>query len=180
MRGGGKNASQAKKAEGELLKLLQDVLIEFKNNVGNGSPPVMPSSSSVDAVLLGALQRLVERASKNPAGLLDRLTSLVNLAKSGQLRAPGPKKPSESPKPDKPASGAVASGGNQAKGKGKGKGKGKEQGNLFKLPLRLLLSVPLLRWSLLVWEAACASGWMLFRRWKRGSCLKGKLLCVLT
>ena len=110
------------------MRLLQDVLIKFKNSAGHGSPSVNASSSSEDAILLGALQRLVERATKNPSGLLDRLVSLVSLAKSGQLKAPGPKKPTESPKPPKPASDAVVSGGNQAKGKGKGKGKGKEQG----------------------------------------------------
>ena len=43
-------------------------------------------SGDTDGLLFGALSRLVERASKNPSGLLDRLQELVRATKDGQLR----------------------------------------------------------------------------------------------
>ena len=66
---GWENTAHAKQAEEDLLRLLQDVLIKFKKvSAGSASPSVTaPSSSSEDAVLLGVLQRLDERAWRNTA-----------------------------------------------------------------------------------------------------------------
>ena len=86
--GGGNKAKDAKKKENALLTQLTKVLEQF---AGPGGQQQV-SSGDTDGLLFGALSRLVERASKNPSGLLDRLQELVRATKNGQLRAPGPKR----------------------------------------------------------------------------------------
>ena len=96
--GGGRKAKDKKKGENSLLDGLSELLARF-----DAAPKELPSeqrrkpdkaSSSVpsgkegqDAVLLGALQRLVQRAAKNRQGLLD-LRNVVSLASQGKLLGP--------------------------------------------------------------------------------------------
>ena len=83
----GKRLRMPKRKENALLTQLTKVLEQFSG------PRVQQhvSSGDTDGLLLGALSRLVGRASKSPSGLLDRLQELVRATKDGQLRAPGPK-----------------------------------------------------------------------------------------
>ena len=86
--GGGGNAAQAKLREQALLGALTEVLDKVLKK------PTKPDATQhvgadVDSLLLGALQRLLEGAHKNPVGLLDRLANLVKIAREGRLEAPG-------------------------------------------------------------------------------------------
>ena len=84
--GGGSNAAQAKLREQALLGALTEVLDKVLKK------PTKPDATQhVDSLLplLGALQRLLEGAHKNPVGLLDRLANLVKIAREGRLEALG-------------------------------------------------------------------------------------------
>ena len=81
-RGGGKKGQGSQKEEVALLAALGQLLDQFKSKRSGGSS---------DSVLLGALDRLVQRAKQNPVGLLERLENIVQLARKGSLKDPGPK-----------------------------------------------------------------------------------------
>ena len=137
MRGGGGNTAQAKRQEQALLGVLSEVLARFSKDRPTPAEHTQHAGSDVDSLLIGALQRLLERAHKNPVGLLDRLSNLVKVAREGRLEAPGPKKSNHArPNPTSKGVGKSETVGPkgpsrtfaQVAGEAKGKGKGKSKG----------------------------------------------------
>ena len=92
MRGCGGNTAQAKRQEQALLGALSEVLDRFLKDRPKPAEHTQHAGTDVHSLLLGALQRLLERAHKNPVGLLDRLSNLVKVAREGRPGDPGPKK----------------------------------------------------------------------------------------
>jgi len=120
-------------AEAELLQALVGVLGRFQQpkaqgHKGKGKGKSKGSETSPVETgdhkqlgLLEAIVRLVERAKRNPAGLLDRLQSLTNAAVQGRSLGKRKKKKPQKPQVDKGGKGSE-------KGKNKGQGKGKNKG----------------------------------------------------
>lgn len=75
-----------------------------KGKTKQASPPKGGATQGSEAGLLGALVRLVERASKQNGhqGLLNRLTNLVNAAESGQKLVPPKRKKKKQKDPPRP------------------------------------------------------------------------------
>ncbi|CAE7201202.1 rbcL [Symbiodinium sp. CCMP2456] len=116
---------QAEKGEKDLLDALAAVLSSFAS--GNDQGGAGELDQDPDQLLLHALQSLVDRARKQPKGLLDRLSQLVQVARQGQLRAKKPKKKKKNgdtqwnaAPPDDEGWETVHRKGRGSKGKGKG------------------------------------------------------------
>ena len=82
LRGGGRQAKENKKKEVLLLDALGKLLKDFSPNASgavnragasSSQNTAQSTTSTSDELLLGALGRLLERAKKNPVGLIDRL-----------------------------------------------------------------------------------------------------------
>ena len=86
----GKLSGGGRKEEVNLLQGLQLLLQQHSKQSAEEPSPSKPEN--VETRLLAALKSLVERASNNPEGLLDRLRNLVDQAAKGQLRGPSQSK----------------------------------------------------------------------------------------
>ena len=118
---GGANATYRKRQEKDLLKGLQTLLTQVTatpmptpSTKGKGKGKVDRKESdgdesAVEYGLLEAIQTLTHRAQKNPHGLLQRLQTVLDVAKDGMLRArkkpttKAPKQTPSSPTPTAPS-----------------------------------------------------------------------------
>ncbi len=90
--GGAKNESNV---DSSLLRGLQQLLLQHSNaqsSSHNDAPRAVSQQDSVESRLLQALKALVQRAEKQPAGLVDRLQTLVNQACTDKFRGPSKSK----------------------------------------------------------------------------------------
>ena len=117
LRGGGKG--KCEDHETSLLVELSKFLEKFKVAAAK-----QPPRQDKDSALLHALTKLLERARKNPVGLLDRVEKLVKLAREVDL-----KKPATVDAADAGAAHATVKVDAGSKGT-KGKGKGKQQSSV--------------------------------------------------
>ena len=86
----GKLSGGGRKEEHNLLQGLQLLLQQHSQQAPVEPPP--SKQEDVETRLLAALKSLVERASKKPDGLLDRLRNLVDQAAKGHFRGPSQSK----------------------------------------------------------------------------------------